>query len=91
MKARIKSAGFQRTRVVIEIMVLAYLVLVLFFPAYRPRKSVIAYAVGAFLFAFLLSTLIGIAKLSTARSQHRFASHSTTWLDFARLCCASHG
>jgi len=48
---------------VIEIMALAYLVLCLFCKGvggYRPRHAWVAWAVGAFLAAFLLSTLCGI-------------------------------
>lgn len=73
------------TRVVIELMVVAYLFLALFFPQYRPRKSTIAYAVGAFLFAFLLSTVFGINAYRSFWGSHERMEGYITLLHFGAL------
>ena len=87
-------AVFMRTiavRVAIEIMMLAYLFLVLFFPRYRPKNSSIAYAIGAFLFVFLLSTLFGINPYRSFWGSHERMEGYVTVLHFGALFLALFG
>ena len=81
-------AVFLRTivvRIAIEIMVLVYLFLALFFPKYRPKKSTIAYAVALFLFVFLLSTLFGINPYRSFWGSHERMEGYVTVLHFGAL------
>lgn len=47
-------------RIVVEILLAAYLILAISFPRYRPRKSALLYAVGLFLAIFVLTSITGI-------------------------------
>ncbi|MDO8558244.1 MAG: O-antigen ligase family protein [bacterium] len=79
------------TRLVIEVMVVFYVFLALFFPLYRPRKSAITYAVGAFLFAFLLSTIFGINSYRSFWGSHERMEGYVTLLHFGALFMVLYG
>lgn len=60
-------------RVIVELVFALYLVLVVVAPEYRPKKSPLLYAVGAFIFIIGLADLFGVAPMQSF------------WSDFERM------
>jgi hypothetical protein len=81
-------------RSLIEIMTLAYLFLCLFLKGargYRPQHSWIAWAVGAFLCAFLLSTIFSINPYRSFWGAHERMEGYVTLLHFGALFLVLYG
>jgi O-antigen ligase/tetratricopeptide (TPR) repeat protein len=69
-------------RIAIEVMFVVWLFLAMFFPQYRPKRSVIAYAVGVFMLAFLFSTIFGINPFRAFWGSHERMEGYVTLLHF---------
>lgn len=78
-------------RLIIEVMFLAYLFLALCFPSYRPRRSSIALAVGAFVAVSALSTVLGVNPYRSFWGSHERMEGYVTLLHFGILFLALWG
>jgi len=47
-------------RILVEVILAAYLILIIFFPRYRPRINVIGISILIFLFVFILASVLGV-------------------------------